>query len=254
MGGSMDSPVATELGLAASDAGYVSLRFNWRGVGASAGKPSGEIADADADCRAALDFMRESVEGGIVACGYSWGSLAVFRTCTAAPRVKKLVLVAPPPAMLERAVFERSGRPTLIVTGDRDTYVPLDALRELVAGLEQVELVVLPGVDHFFMAGLGRARAERAGVALRGLTGVGPEEWRPCRVPRPGGVACSVSAGARGDWLGRGRGQCCAPGLYCARHAARPGHEGAAALVGSERCSDRVQSARPLDFWWVGRK
>ncbi len=154
MGGSMDSPVATELGLAASDAGYVSLRFNWRGVGASAGKPSGEIADADADCRAALDFIRESVEGGIVACGYSWGSLAVFRTCTAAPRVKKLVLVAPPPAMLERAVFERSGRPTLIVTGDSDSYVPLDALRELVAGLEQVELVVLPGVDHFFMAGL----------------------------------------------------------------------------------------------------
>ena len=150
----MDSPVATELGLAASDAGYVSLRFNWRGVGASAGKPSGEIADADADCRAALDFMRESVEGGIVACGYSWGSLAVFRTCTAAPRVKKLVLVAPPPSMLERAVFERSGRPTLIVTGDSDSYVPLDALRELVAGLEQVELVVLPGVDHFFMAGL----------------------------------------------------------------------------------------------------
>ena len=154
MGGSMDSPVATELGLAASDAGYVSLRFNWRGVGASAGKPSGEIADADADCRAALDFMRESVEGGIVACGYSWGSLAVFRTCTAAPRVKKLVLVAPPPAMLERAVFERSGRPTLIVTGDRDSYVPLDALRELVAGLEQIELVVLPDVDHFFMSGL----------------------------------------------------------------------------------------------------
>ena len=30
MGGAMDSPVATEVGLAASDAGYVSLRFNWR--------------------------------------------------------------------------------------------------------------------------------------------------------------------------------------------------------------------------------
>lgn len=154
MGGSMDSPVVTELGLAASDAGLVSLRFNWRGVGGSAGRPSGETADADADCLAALDFMRESVEGPIVACGYSWGALAVFRTCAAAPRVKRLVLVAPPPAMLDRAAFERSGRPMLIVAGDRDTYVPLAALEERVAGLERVELAVLPGVDHFFMAGL----------------------------------------------------------------------------------------------------
>lgn len=155
MGGSMDSPVVTELGLAASDAGLVSLRFNWRGIGGSAGQPSGETADADADCLAALDFMRESVEGPIVACGYSWGALAVFRTCAAAPRVKRLVLVAPPPAMLDRAALERSGRPMLIVAGDRDTYVPLDALEQRVAGLERVELAILPGVDHFFMAGLG---------------------------------------------------------------------------------------------------
>lgn len=154
MGGSMDSPVVTELGLAASDAGYVSLRFNWRGVGGSAGRPSGETADADADCLAALDFMRESVEGGIVALGYSWGSLAVYRTCMAAPRVKRLVLVAPPPSLLDRAVFERTSRSTLIVTGDRDGYVPLDALEQVVSGLERVELVVLPGVDHFFMTGL----------------------------------------------------------------------------------------------------
>lgn len=154
MGGSMDSPVVTELGLAASDAGHVSLRFNWRGIGGSAGRPSGETADADADCLAALDFMRESVEGPIVACGYSWGALAVFRTCAAAPRVKRLVLVAPPPAMLERAAFERSGRPMLIVAGDRDAYVPLAALESLVEGLERVELAVLPGVDHFFMTGL----------------------------------------------------------------------------------------------------
>ena len=37
MGGSMDSPVTTEVALAASDAGYGALRFNYRGVGASAG-------------------------------------------------------------------------------------------------------------------------------------------------------------------------------------------------------------------------
>ncbi|MCP4496054.1 MAG: hypothetical protein GY825_04650, partial [Phycisphaeraceae bacterium] len=56
MGGSMDSPVTTEIALAASDAGYGALRFNYRGVGGSAGTPSGETEDADVDYRAALDF------------------------------------------------------------------------------------------------------------------------------------------------------------------------------------------------------
>ncbi len=179
MGGSMDSPVVTELGLAASDSGRVSLRFNWRGVGGSAGRPSGETADADADCLAALDFMRESVEGGIVACGYSWGSLAVFRTCSSAARVKRLVLVAPPPSMLDRAVLERSGRPTLIVCGDRDDYVPLEALEACVAGLAHVTLVVLPGVDHFFMAGLAAL-----GRCVRGWLAEGDDAREAAARPR----------------------------------------------------------------------
>lgn len=154
MGGSMLSPVATEIALAASDSGHVALRFDWRGVGASAGKPSGEVGDADVDTLAALDFMRESVDGGIVACGYSWGALAVARTCLAAPRVKRLVLVAPPPTLLEREALARAGRPVLIVAGDRDGYVPLEPLRALIDGIAGVELVVLPDVDHFFMSGL----------------------------------------------------------------------------------------------------
>ena len=112
--------------------------------------------------------MQESVEGAIVACGYSWGSLAVFRTCLGEPRVRKVVLVAPPPSMLDRARFEAAKKPVLIVTGDRDDYVPLDDLKKLVEGLPKVELVVLPGVDHFFMAGLqGLGRSVRAWLGER---------------------------------------------------------------------------------------
>lgn len=160
MGGSMDSPVTTEIGLAMSDAGFVSLRFNWRGVGASAGTPSGETGDADVDYAAALSFMEESVDGPIVACGYSWGALAAVRVCLDTPRVKRLVLVAPPPKMLDRAALESSGRSLLVIAGDSDEYVPIDDLESLLEGVEGAELVVLPGVDHFFMAGLadvGRA-------------------------------------------------------------------------------------------------
>jgi hypothetical protein len=151
----MDSPVTTEIGLALSDVGFVSLRFNWRGVGASAGSRSGEAVDADVDYLAALDFMRDSVEGPIVACGYSWGALTAARVCLAASRVQKLVLVAPPPAMLDGVALASGAQSMLVVAGDQDEYVPVDALREVLDGVDRAELIVLKGVDHFFMSGLG---------------------------------------------------------------------------------------------------
>lgn len=160
MGGSMDSPVTTEIALAASDAGYAALRFNYRGVGASAGTPSGEADDADVDYRAALDFMEESVEGSIVACGYSWGALAASRMCLGSPRIRKLVLVAPPAAMLDGAALAKWGRPILVIAGDQDRFVPIDELKEKLESIKAAELVVLEGVDHFFMNGLANVGRE----------------------------------------------------------------------------------------------
>ena len=58
-GGSIESPVLNEIAYACTKAGIASLRFNWRGVGASTGVPSGDLADADADYRAALTHMAQ---------------------------------------------------------------------------------------------------------------------------------------------------------------------------------------------------
>lgn len=154
MGGSIESPVVTEVALAASDQGFVSVRFNWRGIGASAGLPSGEIGDADVDYAATLDFVEESVEGGILACGYSWGAATAVRLAASRPRIKRLILVSPPVQMLDPGALKAFGKSILIITGDRDPYVPLDPLRQMIDGLGEAELVELEGVDHFFMAGL----------------------------------------------------------------------------------------------------
>ncbi len=155
MGGSMDSPVATEIALAASDSGRIALRFDWRGVGGSAGTPSGDPDDADTDYRAALAFMEESVDGPIVACGYSWGAVAAARVARAARRVRALVLVAPPAAMLDAETLGSFDHPLLVVAGDRDEYVPLESLRARLDPLPRAEIRVLEGVDHFFVSGLG---------------------------------------------------------------------------------------------------
>ena len=154
-GGSMESPVVAEVAFACHRAGIATLRFNWRGVGASAGEPSGDEAVADEDYAAALAHVAATVPGPLLACGYSFGSAAAVRAAERSPRVRRLVLVAPPPALIAPARIAASGARVLIVTGDRDDFVPLGTLRDGLGGAANATLRVLPGVDHFFGAGLG---------------------------------------------------------------------------------------------------
>ena len=153
-GGSIESPVLNEIAYACTRAGIASLRFNWRGVGASTGAASGDAADADADYRAALTQMGETVEGSIVACGYSFGAGAALRAAFGDRRIDRLVLVAPPPAMLPPGAFEQLERSALVLVGECDSLVEPDRLRELTGRASGVRLEVIPVADHFFAAGL----------------------------------------------------------------------------------------------------
>jgi uncharacterized protein len=153
-GGSLESPVLTELAFACTKAGLASLRFNWRGVGASAGRPSGAAADADADYGAALDHLAETVAGPLVAGGYSFGSAAAVRAA-AAPRVEKLILVAPPPQLVAPEAIAASARRALVLVGEYDTLAPARALDAAFARAPNVALHVIPHADHFFAEGLG---------------------------------------------------------------------------------------------------
>jgi len=153
-GGSLESPVLTELAWACTKAGLASLRFNWRGVGASAGAPSGAAADADADYGSALEHLADSVGGPLVAGGYSFGSAAALRAAAASARIDGLVLVAPPPALVAPAAIAGAGRRTLVLVGEYDTIAPARDLRAACERAPHVELHVVPHADHFFAEGL----------------------------------------------------------------------------------------------------
>lgn len=153
-GGSMESPVVNELAYACFKAGMDTVRFNWRGVGASSGSASGEAEDADCDYGSALDHLAETVPGKLVACGYSFGAASAVRCAAAHPRVSQLILVAPPPALISPERITGTGKATLIVTGELDHLAPAEALQAAFAAVPQVEVVVLPETDHFFATGL----------------------------------------------------------------------------------------------------
>jgi alpha/beta superfamily hydrolase len=165
-GGSMESPVVNEVAWGCARAGLATLRFNWRGVGASAGQTSGDASAADEDYAAALEHLAETVAGGLLACGYSFGAAAALRAAGATPRVRRAILVAPPPALLGEAGLAALRR-ALVVTGSEDAFAPPAALEPLVARAPGATLHVVPGADHFFAAGLadvGRAVARWLGV------------------------------------------------------------------------------------------
>jgi alpha/beta superfamily hydrolase len=160
-GGSMDSPVVNELAHACTRAGLASLRFNWRGVGASTGAVTGDAAAAQADFQAALTHLGETVPGALVGCGYSFGACVALGAARREPRVRRLLLVAPPPPLLDPGALRAFEGRILVLVGSLDSFAPTEALGALLAEVPASRLEVIPEADHFF----GRGLAEIARVA-----------------------------------------------------------------------------------------
>jgi alpha/beta superfamily hydrolase len=155
MGGSMESPVVTEIAHACGRAGLHSLRFNWRGVGASAGLASSEPEVADVDYAAAMAFLGDTVAPPYVACGYSFGSLAALRATRQDPLPSRLVLIAPVTSMLEAELLLDFPGEIFMAVGQHDEWADARALSELAVQSHNARVEVIPDCDHFFMSGLG---------------------------------------------------------------------------------------------------
>jgi hypothetical protein len=168
-GGSMDSPVVAEITWACKRAGFATVRFNWRGVGASGGSPCGENEHAAADYAAALAYLEDTVSGPIIAAGYSFGAAAAVRVARASPRVRRLLLVAPPPALLDAEALAGFRGRVLAVVGSRDSFAPVAELAASLGDDPRRRLEQVPDADHFFQRGLADiGRAVRDWLAASG--------------------------------------------------------------------------------------
>jgi alpha/beta superfamily hydrolase len=147
---------------------FATLRFNFRGVGDSEGEYDGGEGELD-DVREAVAFLAgKAGVKSVVLAGYSFGASVSLRAGLTDPAVDRLVLVALPVAGMT-GPSDSTSKPVLLVSGDRDTYSPLEPLRTLAGKLgSRARLEILAGADHFFggyEAGLsaliGAALAER---------------------------------------------------------------------------------------------
>jgi alpha/beta superfamily hydrolase len=68
--------------------------------------------------------------------------------------VRRLVLVAPPPSLLDAQALEEFPRPILMIAGQSDAIAPPAPLEAIVASCKRATLEVIPDADHFFGIGL----------------------------------------------------------------------------------------------------
>jgi alpha/beta superfamily hydrolase len=150
----MDNPVVIRLAEVAETLGIATLRFNFRGVGASTGQHGGGEAEVD-DVMAARAAMAERLPGdaAIGLAGYSFGAAVAARVAAAASDLPALALVAPPLGMYALDFLVRSPDPTLLVAGTKDQYCPEDALRQL-GDRVAAEVDIIEGAEHFFFGKL----------------------------------------------------------------------------------------------------
>lgn len=127
------------------------LRFNFRGVGRSAGSFSGGPGERD-DFRAALDFMIARYPGVHAwSGGMSFGSWAAMTVGADSPAATALIGIACPVTKYDYSPVVAAAKPTFLIHGERDELVPLKELRKFYAQLaEPKEVVVIDGADHLF--------------------------------------------------------------------------------------------------------
>ena len=153
-GGDMDSPVVARIVESCAGRGLATLRFNFRGVGASTGRHDEGRGEQD-DVRASLARLQDALggDGRVALAGYSFGAAVAAAVATTAP-VAGLALVAPPLRVTDVHLPAGVNGPVLVVVGAEDQYCPADALETLRASLPAATVVVVEGADHFFFGSL----------------------------------------------------------------------------------------------------
>jgi uncharacterized protein len=162
-GGTLDNKVVYTLARAFGQLGAAAIRFNFRGVGASAGRYDHGRGETE-DALAVIAFGRRHRPGAALWLGgFSFGA-AVAARIAAQAQAARVVLVAPGITVIDVDRATAPACPWLIVQGDADDVVPPQAVlawaRSLVPGpgVPAPEVRLLAGAGHYFHGRLNDLR------------------------------------------------------------------------------------------------
>lgn len=170
-GGTMHTKVVYQGAKGLARIGCAVLRFNFRGVGHSAGT-FGEGDGEKQDFVAALDYMAARYPGiRLWAAGFSFGAWVALEAGAVDDRVSALIGIAPPVATSisgHAYTFEHtlaSTKPKFFIQGEADEVCPLAGMWAFYARVEEPkDLVVIDAADHLF-----EGKAQEVGEAVEDL-------------------------------------------------------------------------------------
>jgi alpha/beta superfamily hydrolase len=160
-GGDMRNVVVEAVSRAYRQAGYTTLRFNFRGVGGSGGDYGGGVGER-ADVEAALQYLWDKGKTALDLAGYSFGAWVNGHSRWAGA-LRRMIMISPPVGFPEFREIPALPALRLVVTGGSDPLAPAVLLETLVPQWNPAaRLEVIEGGDHFYGGALDRLQTKLA--------------------------------------------------------------------------------------------
>jgi alpha/beta superfamily hydrolase len=152
-GGTMHNKVVYRAAAGLVEAGLVTLRFNFRGVGSSSGEHDDGNGEKE-DVKDALNYLTENHPNQeITFAGFSFGSRVGTEVALDDERIPRLISIGTPVDKYDFSFLKECRKPILFVHGDQDEFGSMESLNSLVAQVAEnteTKLVVFENCGHFF--------------------------------------------------------------------------------------------------------
>lgn len=159
-GGTMNNKVVTTMVRAFKELGIPSLRFNFRGVGQSAGVYNAGMGESEDMIFLAKLWEKEKKGDRLLFCGFSFGSYVAYR---AAAQFEKSLLITIAPAIehYDYREFNPIPHPWLIIQGQEDEVVSFSAVMDFAQEFSPaLPLIEFLHTGHFFHGKLVELKAQ----------------------------------------------------------------------------------------------
>lgn len=149
-GGTLHNKVVFRAARGLEAANVATLRFNFRGVGASGGKHDEGQGELD-DVNVAIDWAKKKHPGKkLIVGGFSFGAWVASRAACELPDVDAVFLIGTPVNKYDFSYLRHCEKPMLFLHGTQDEHGDVGKLEKLVPHVRNAESIIITGADHFF--------------------------------------------------------------------------------------------------------
>jgi len=194
----MEYPVMAACAAGLRKIGFITLRFNFRGVQASEGDRSGGLHEP-CDVQGAVAFLRERSDvdsSRLYLVGDSFGAQMVLDAARVDEQVAGIICIVLPLGLMatDPLYLQYDHRPKLFIVAERDQFCDVEAFMALYRSwAAPKDVVVLEGTDHFLGIGPSDSPTDRSADVSRVIV-----SWI-ARVSSVTDCACAAGSGTTGQ-------------------------------------------------------